>query len=110
MKTLIIVLSLLITSITFSQENPLNDFVIPTTVQRIPNTDKYGFEMKTNRPILKFELIVYNRWGVEVLKTNQLLVVWPKDKEADGAYVYSLKGKWANGDPIEKTGYFSFVK
>ncbi len=110
MKTLMNCLILFFSTFALSQENPLNDLLIPTTVQKTPNTERYFFEIIPNRPLLEIELIVYNRWGVQVIKTNQLVVVWPKDKRVDGTYMYILKGKWVNGDPIEKTGYINFVK
>ncbi len=87
---------------------------IPNTFS--PNNDKINdsYFIKANC-ITEFELLIFNRWGKLVFKTNDILEKWngtmDKDNIPDGVYSYILNYKKDNQtNIIKKTGHITIFR
>jgi hypothetical protein len=41
--------------------------------------------------IVKFEMIILNRWGSELFYSNDITLGWDGDNHADGTYYYIIR-------------------
>lgn len=101
-------------SVCMAQEKSPCALVVPATVSA-----KAELPLQTTCPcrVSAFEATVYNRWGVEVLKSEKLegfpqglLTV---ENLADGTYLWKVKyTAISDGDAVEleQTGYITLLK
>jgi len=88
--------------------------IIPNTFS--PNNDKINdsYSIKANC-ITEFELLIFNRWGKLVFKTNDIQEKWngtlDKDNVPDGVYSYILNYKKVNQPTsTKKTGHITIFR
>ena len=66
--------------------------------------------------INNFEFTVFDRWGEQLFYTKDLKTGWNGTKQGtglgmpEGAYVYFVKGKLSNGDPVTAKGLVNLIR
>ncbi len=90
-----------------------SDIIIPNVFT--PNGDEindYFFARSVNITI--FEMIIYNRWGTEIFRTNSLMDKWDGtvngSPSAEGTYFYLLKAKGADNKEFQLHGSVTLLR
>jgi gliding motility-associated-like protein len=115
------------TTLTIAQNDCINYVIKPIVINALdstviipntfsPNNDKINdsYFIKANC-ITEFELLIFNRWGKLVFKTNDILEKWngtmDKDNVPDGVYSYILNYKKVNQTiSTKKTGHITIFR
>lgn len=97
--------------------------VIHQPLVYIPNAfDPFSSFNPEFKPVLTFadplayELIIYNRWGQEIFKTNDVSEGWRGQKNGSqelvqvGVYVYKVNFQSASGEVFSKTGHVNLIR
>ncbi|MFB6305709.1 MAG: gliding motility-associated C-terminal domain-containing protein, partial [Flavobacteriales bacterium] len=110
--------------ITVTTENINNDsaLVIPNvfTPNNDGKNDIFKIGLKNEKQDLKnafskIKISIYNRWGERVWKGEGIKVQWQGrtiagEKVPQGQYIYTIKGKWKEGDDFEKAGSLRLLR
>ena len=115
------------TTLTIAQNDCINYVIKPIVINALdstviipntfsPNNDKINdsYFIKANC-ITEFELLIFNRWGNLVFKTNDILEKWngtlEKENVPDGVYSYILNYKKVNQTiSTKKTGHITIFR
>jgi hypothetical protein len=65
--------------------------LLPKSISR--HNEPNDFTLEFNCKTVKFKFVIYNRWGQEIFKTEQIeskVINWDRSKLASGAYVYII--------------------
>lgn len=84
------------------------EFTLPNTIKNV--NGHYPVEIVCSCAIRKVEVIVYNRWGVEIYKSNNLIHDWQGKDSQDGTYYILVKGEYTNREKFEATGFVNFFR
>jgi gliding motility-associated-like protein len=118
------VVNLLLTD-QFGCELLLNDIVKVTEIYTstifvpnsfTPNNDGFNdvFYVK-HSDISEFSILIFNRWGNEIYKSNNVDFVWNAtnrsgDAVSDGTYVYIIEAKGLDKVPYQLTGFIQLIR
>ena len=101
----------------FSNSNTIEVILPPTLFMPnafTPNNDGVNDVIRAvGTNILEFEMLIYDRWGQEIFRSNELKNGWNgfhKDKKVQqGLYNYLIKAVGVNGSNIYKNGNISVM-
>lgn len=78
-----------------------------------PNGDDKNDYFKIDAITSDFSLTIYNRWGQEMYKTNDVEKSWDGTKDGekvpDGVYYYIVRFMKCNGDIIDEPGFVTLI-
>jgi len=80
-----------------------------------PNGDGFNDVLRVRgKGIAELEFIIYDRWGEKVFETTDANVGWDGTYKGEpmnlAVFVYVIKGKFKNGDVIDKKGNFTLLR
>ena len=77
-----------------------------------PNNDGINdfFTALVNKNIVSMKTIIYNRWGKEVFKTNDLLIEWEVQNHNSGTYFCVVNYTDNNGVKYFVNGYLTLIR
>ncbi len=107
MKITLIAFLLCISSAVFAQSENCQ-LTFPKTVTLVEK--HYPVEIVSSCWINKVEIVVYNRWGLEIYKSNNLIHDWQGKETQDGVYYITAKGEYRNGEKFEAAGFVNFIR
>lgn len=81
-------------------------FTLPNAVKNV--NGHYPVEIVSSCNIRTVEITVFNRWGAEVYKSNNLIHDWQGKDSQDGTYYILVKGEYTNREKFEVTGFVNF--
>ncbi len=89
------------------------DFTVPNAFT--PNGDGLNDQFIVRADFLEtFEMVIYNRWGEEIFRSEDILKGWDgmfNDKEQEvGTYMFLVKATTINGNELLKTGTVSLLR
>lgn len=90
-------------------------FWVPTAFSPNGNGENDVFYVR-GAGILDFEFGIFNRWGEQIYYSDNIEKGWDGtrpvtgDELPAGAYVYYIKGKLTNGDPIDAKGIINLIR
>jgi hypothetical protein len=67
-------------------------------------------EIVSSCAVSNVDIVVYNRWGLEIYKSNNLIHDWQGKETQDGVYYIAVKGEYRNGEKFEATGFVNFIQ
>lgn len=79
-------------------------FIPNTLTPDCDDVDCTLLKVISNCPFKKFEFTLYNRWGVVLFESKDPKMVFDCTGQPSGSYVWTLKGKFCNGQAINKQG------
>ncbi len=80
-----------------------------------PNGDGFNDLLRVRgRGITELDFVIYDRWGEKVFETNDVNAGWDGTYKGQpmnlAVFVYIIKGKFKNGDAIDKKGNFTLLR
>ncbi len=99
-------------SVNISDVNP--DIYIPNTFT--PNNDNVNdYYLITGDCVVEFEIVIFNRWGAIVFKSNNINDKWNgihnKESVSEGVYSYVITYKKSNSKgPVKKAGTITIFR
>lgn len=119
MKKAIVLFLVLTACSAYAQNNanPPKDtcaFAVPNVISPNSNID-HLFVISANCYCVEFKFSIFNRWGKEMYKQEQLnnfVIGWDYLKESEGTYYWLIKAKFMKGAEVvevDQTGYITVL-
>ena len=115
MKNTLIILSLFVLKVGFSQTQEADTcwIDIPKNVTEVCDVSygkSYDFYTKTNCPVDSFNILIFNRWGEILFENQDIDHYWNALDQKSGTYTWKIKIVFASGRRNEAFGHFNVIK